>query len=585
MVHFISVWLKIRIIQHTMRVYLHKSQIQIKKNPNFHLMKKVLIYLVAVLLVSCDFKSEEVDLILHNGYIYTLNQENDIHRAIAIKDGEIVDIGPEHKILNKYSHKEKIDLKGKPVYPGFIDAHCHFLGLGESMLWADLAGTSSFEEVIERLEGFKSRFSHHWILGRGWDQNDWVDQNFPTNKRLNELFPNQPVYMSRIDGHAAIVNDYALELAGITCYTEIEGGEIQKENLSCTGVLVDNAMEVVSALIPSMSREDKEIAFKLAEKKCVESGLTSLHDAGMSYKDILFIDSLHKTSDLKIGVYAMFSDSEENFDYVATNKPPKTSRLSANSFKFYADGSLGSYGACLVKPYSDKNSSVGFLLKSPEYFKSKAELLYDLGIQMNTHCIGDSANRVMLNIYADVLNGSNDRRWRIEHCQVVQKEDLRYFKEYNIIPSVQPLHATSDYPWFLERLGKKRALSAYSNKELLNQTGIIALGTDFPVETCNPLNTFYAAVFRKNLLGKPVSGIQPANALDRLAAIKGMTKWSAISSFQEKERGTLELGKNADLVILDRDILKVKEEFIPNTKVVYTYILGEQVYKNSEVRN
>jgi hypothetical protein len=448
-----------------------------------------------------------------------------------------------------------------------------------------LAGTSSFEEVIERLESYKSRFSHHWILGRGWDQNDWIDQKFPANKILNELFPNQPVYLSRIDGHAAIVNDYALELAGITCYTEIAGGEIQKENLSCTGVLVDNAMEVVSALIPDMSREDKELAFKLAEKKCVESGLTSLHDAGLSYKDILFIDSLHKTSDLKIGVYAMFSDSEENFDYIAVNKPPKTSRLSAISFKFYADGSLGSYGACLVKPYSDKNSSAGFLLKSSEYFKSRAELLYDLGMQMNTHCIGDSANRVMLNIYADVLDGSNDRRWRIEHCQVVQKEDLRYFKEYNIIPSVQPLHATSDYPWFIERLGKKRALSAYSNKELLNQTGIIALGTDFPVETCDPLNTFYAAVFRKNLLGKPISGIQPANALGRLEALKGMTKWSAISSFQEEEKGTLELGKNADLVILDRDILKVREEFIPSAKVAYTYILGEQVYNNSEIRN
>ncbi|MEJ6681502.1 MAG: amidohydrolase [Flavobacteriales bacterium] len=548
-------------------------------------MKKVLLCLVVVLLVSCDFKSKEVDLILHNGYIYTLNQENDIHRAIAIREGKIVDVGPEHKILNKYSYKEKIDLKGKPVYPGFIDAHCHFLGLGESMLWVDLAGTSSFEEVIERLESYKSRFSHHWILGRGWDQNDWIDQKFPANKILNELFPNQPVYLSRIDGHAAIVNDYALELAGITCYTEIAGGEIQKENLSCTGVLVDNAMEVVSALIPDMSREDKELAFKLAEKKCVESGLTSLHDAGLSYKDILFIDSLHKTSDLKIGVYAMFSDSEENFDYIAVNKPPKTSRLSAISFKFYADGSLGSYGACLVKPYSDKNSSAGFLLKSSEYFKSRAELLYDLGMQMNTHCIGDSANRVMLNIYADVLDGSNDRRWRIEHCQVVQKEDLRYFKEYNIIPSVQPLHATSDYPWFIERLGKKRALSAYSNKELLNQTGIIALGTDFPVETCDPLNTFYAAVFRKNLLGKPISGIQPANALGRLEALKGMTKWSAISSFQEEEKGTLELGKNADLVILDRDILKVREEFIPSAKVAYTYILGEQVYNNSEIRN
>lgn len=548
-------------------------------------MKKALLCLTVVLIVSCDFKSEEVDLILHNGYIYSLSQENDIHRAMAIKNGKIVDIGPEHRILNKYLQKQKIDLQGKPVYPGFIDAHCHFLGLGESILWADLVGTSSFEEVVERLDSYKSRFSHHWILGRGWDQNDWVDQNFPSNEKLNELFPDQPVYLSRIDGHAAIVNDYALELAGITCYTEIKGGEIQKENQACTGVLVDNAMEIVSALIPEMNKEDKKTAFQLSEKRCIESGLTSLHDAGMSYKDILFIDSLHKTSDLKIGIYAMFSDSEENYEYIANNKPIETSRLNANSFKFYADGALGSYGACLVKPYADKGSSSGFLLKSPEYFKSKAELLSDIGMQMNTHCIGDSANRVMLNIYADVLKGSNDRRWRIEHCQVVQKEDLNFFKEYNIIPSVQPLHATSDYPWFLERLGKKRALSAYTNKEMLSQTGIIALGTDFPIETHNPLNTFYAAVFRKNLLGKPISGIQPENALERIQALKGMTTWAAISSFQENEKGTLEVGKNADLVILDRDILKVKEEFVSNAKVAYTFIQGELLYKNPEVRN
>ncbi len=534
---------------------------------------------------ACNFKSERVDTILHNGYIYTLNENNDVHKAIVIKDGKVVDVGAEHYILNKYASDKKIDLQGKPVYPGFIDAHCHFLRLGESLLWADLVGTTSFDEVVQRLEQYNSRFSHDWILGIGWDQNDWENQEFPSNKRLNELFPDQPVYLSRIDGHAALVNDVALELAGITCYTEIIGGEIQKENQACTGVLVDSAMDLVADLIPELSDQDKRFALKLAEKKCIESGLTTVHDAGLSYKEILFIDSLHKTEDLKIGVYAMFSDSEENYTYLESNPPIKEERLQATSFKFYADGALGSYGACLIEPYSDKKESNGFLLKDASYFKEKAEWMYDMGLQMNTHCIGDSANRVMLNIYAATLKASNDRRWRIEHCQVVDKSDLRLFREYNIIPSVQPLHATSDYPWFLERLGKIRASTAYSNKELLAECGIVALGTDFPIETYLPLNTFYAAVFRKNIQGKPVSGVQPENSLSRLEALKGMTSWAALASFQETTKGTLHIGSQADLIVLDRDILKVGEKYIPETNVAYTYILGEQVYKNTLIRN
>lgn len=548
-------------------------------------LKNILFLSLIVLLSSCLFKSEKADVIMHNGYIYTLNETNDIHQAIAIKDGRVLDIGPEHYILNKYSAKKKIDLQGKPAYPGFTDAHCHFLGLGESLLWANLVGTTSFDEVIEKLSTYNSRFSHNWILGTGWDQNDWENQEFPSNQKLNELYPDQPVFISRIDGHAALVNDFALELAGITCYTEISGGEIQKENQACTGVLVDNAMSLVSELIPKFSAQDKELALKLAEKKCIESGLTSLHDAGLHYKDILFIDSLQKLNELKLGVYAMFSDTEDNYEYLEKNSTIKTPALQATSFKFYADGALGSYGACLIQPYADKKQTTGFLLKDPAYFKEKAQWIFDQGLQMNTHCIGDSANRVMLDIYADILKTSNDYRWRIEHCQVIHPKDFKKFREYNIIPSVQPLHATSDYPWFLERLGVKRASSAYSNKELLNQAGLVALGTDFPVESYNPLNTFYAAVLRKNINGKPVSGIQPENALSRMEALKGMTLWPALASFQEKERGTLETNKYADIVVLDRDILKVEETYLAETRVAYTYIRGEEVYKNTEVRN
>lgn len=535
--------------------------------------------LVIITLASCDFKSEQADLILHNGKIHTLDPQNNVFRACAIKNGKVLEVGAENHILTKYAADKIVDLQYSNVYPGFFDAHCHFLGLGESLLWANLTETSSFEEVLKTLEAYQSKFSHDWILGRGWDQNDWSNQEFPSNQKLNELFPDRPVYLERIDGHAALVNDVALELAGITCYTEILGGNIIKEHLECTGVLVDNATALVSDLIPELSREDKERALKLAERKCLSAGLTTLDDAGLSYKDILFIDSLHKTGDLRIHVYAMFSDSEENYNYVEEKGTINTDRLAANSFKFYADGALGSRGACLKDPYADKSDETGFLLKTPEYFKEKASWMKEKKLQMNTHCIGDSANKVMLDIYASTLQTSNDLRWRIEHCQVVDRADLNKFRDYNIVPSVQPLHATSDFPWFQNRLGTDRTNRAYTYKDLLNESGLVALGTDFPVESHIPLQTFYAAVFRKKLNGQPLRGIQPENALSKLEALKGMTLWSALSNFQEQSKGTIEVGKNADFTILNTDILEANEQTVLKAKVLQTYILGECVFK------
>jgi len=368
-------------------------------------------------------------------------------------------------------------------------------------------------------------------------------------------------------------------MAGITCNTEVKGGNIIKEQLECTGVLVDNATELVAKLIPELTRKDRERALKMAEKKCLAAGLTTLDEAGLSYKDILFIDSLHKEGGLKIQVYAMFSDSDENYQYVENHGTIKTERLTAESFKFYADGALGSRGACLKDPYADKPNETGFLLKNASYFQEKAEWMKKNKLQMNTHCIGDSANKVILDIYANTLESSNDLRWRIEHCQIVDREDLQKFQKYNIVPSVQPLHATSDYPWFLERIGTKRKNRAYTYKDLLKESGLVALGTDFPVESYIPLQTFYAAVFRKKLNGQPLRGIQPENALSRREALKGITLWSALSNFQEKLKGTIEVGKNADFTILNSDILKVKEKAILQTKVVRTYILGECVFK------
>jgi len=275
----------------------------------------------------------------------------------------------------------------------------------------------------------------------------------------------------------------------------------------------------------------------------------------------------------------MLSDNQDSYSYLLKRGVYKTPRLNVRAFKLYADGALGSRGACLLKPYNDKKNWNGFLLSDPKHFEAVAKLLVEKGFQMCTHAIGDSANRVMLKIYAGVLKGKNDRRWRIEHAQIVSPDDIKYFGNYSIIPSVQPTHATSDMYWAGTRLGKRRLMTAYAYKELLDQNGWLPLGTDFPVENINPIYTFYAAFARKDLQGFPESGFQPKNALSRREALQGMTIWAAMSNFEEKEKGSIEPGKYADFVILDKDIMKIHAADVPNVKVLKTYVNGEKVYE------
>jgi hypothetical protein len=290
------------------------------------------------------------------------------------------------------------------------------------------------------------------------------------------------------------------------------------------------------------------------------------------------IDEMHKNGELKMRVYAMLTDNKENLDYYLQHGIYKTDRLNVRSFKFYADGALGSRGACLLEDYSDKKGWKGFLLSKPEYFREIAEKMFEKKFQMNTHCIGDSANRFLLNTYGSVLKGKNDKRWRIEHAQVIGKNDFEKFGMYSVVPSVQPTHATSDMYWAKDRLGEERIKSAYAYKDLLKAAGIVALGTDFPVEDINPLYTFYAAVVRKDLKGFPKDGFQMENALNREETLKGMTIWAAYANFEEKEKGSIEPGKFADFVILDKDIMKINIDSVPNVKVLATYLNGEKVY-------
>ncbi|MGN6297652.1 MAG: amidohydrolase [Ginsengibacter sp.] len=522
---------------------------------------------------------QKIDLLIYNATVYTVDKNFSQAEAIAIDNGKIIATGITQKLEEQFDAKEKINAKGKFVYPGFIDAHSHFFGYGLGLQEADMVGTSSWEDILERLKTFSKTHKEGWITGRGWDQNDWPVKEFPTNEKLNQLFPGRPVILSRIDGHAAIANNKALELAGVKPGQKLEGGEVEMKDGKLTGILIDNATSLVYSKVAGPGKSQLEKALQAAQKNCFAAGLTTVADCGLDYKSALFVDSLQKNNKLKMRMYIMLSDAQPNFDFLFKNGKIKTERLHVCSFKFFADGALGSRGACLLQPYSDKPGWNGFLLKPEEHFDSMAKLIADHGFQMCTHAIGDSANRMILKIYAKYLKGKNDRRWRIEHAQVVNKNDFHYFGDYNIVPSVQPTHATSDMYWAGERLGKERLKYAYANEELKNENGWIPLGTDFPVEDISPIKTFYAAVFRQDAKGWPAGGFQMENALSREEAIRGMTIWAAKAGFEEQEKGSLEKGKFADFVLLDTDLMKADEKEILSAKVLMTFVNGEKVFE------
>ncbi len=522
---------------------------------------------------------QPVDLIVHNGIVYTVNNQFEKAEAFAITDGKIIAVGSNDDILKKYSAREMIDAKGQAVYPGFIDAHAHFVGYGQSLYQADLFGATSWEEVLDRLKKFAALHPDEtWIRGRGWDQNKWPGKAFPSNEKLNQLFPDKPVLLRRVDGHAVIVNDKALALAHIQAGQKIFGGEIVTLNNKLTGVLVDNAAGLANRELPVPTITDYTKWLLAAQQNCFGAGLTTITDCGLFYTDVEIIDRLQKEGKLNMRMYIMLSDDKQNFDRYLKSGPYKTDKLFVHGFKFYADGALGSRGACLLEPYSDRAGWHGFLLSTKNHYDSMAKILVNTDFQMCTHAIGDSANREILNVYTNVLKGKNDRRWRIEHAQIINEKDFNLFGSSSIVPSVQPTHATSDMGWAGERLGKLRLKGAYAYQQLLQQNGWMPLGTDFPVEDISPFKTFLAAVFRMNSKGFPANGFQMENALTREETLRGMTIWAAKADFLENEVGSIEPGKKADFIILNKDLMKVAATDILNIKVMMTYVGGKKVY-------
>lgn len=565
------------ILENNLRAFFYISLLFYISQSKIHTMRRFVVILILFSLSSClkNMKTS-VDLIVTDATIYKVDKAFDTAQAMAIKNGKIVGIGSNAQIQNNFQSDKNVDAKGKFIYPGLIDAHCHFYGFGLSLQEVDLRGTKSMIEVIQRIQAFQKEKKSNFIVGNGWDQNDWSVKEFPSKAILDKYFPDTPVVLNRVDGHAIIVNSKVLALAGITKHTKAVGGQIEIKDGEPTGILIDNPMELVFNIIPKPSRKTQIAALLDAEKVMFDYGLTTVNDAGLDPDIINLMDSLQKAKAMKLNVYAMVTANQKNIDLYLKKGIYKTDNLDVRSFKMYGDGALGSRGACLHKAYSDMPKQFGALLSSITQLKSVAQQIANSDFQLNSHAIGDSANTVLLKIYKEALTGKKDRRWKIEHAQVLREQDFDYFKT-GIIPSVQPTHATSDMYWAGDRLGKDRLKNAYAYKKLLDKAGVIALGTDFPVEEVNPMLTFHAAVARKDSKGYPKGGFQMENALTREETLKGMTIWAAYSNFEEKEKGSLEVGKWADFVIFDRDIMKIIDSEILEMKASRTYIKGVKV--------
>ncbi len=550
----------------------------ITKNLRFLNKSRLVPTMIMILMSGLFYAQKNADLIITNAKIYTVNQNFDTAESMAILKGKIVAIGKSADILKNYKSSKVQDLQGKTVFPGLIDAHCHFTGFATDKWKCELWGTKSWDEIIARISEYAKTAPKEWLYGRSWDQNDWAVKEFPNKEKLDQLFPNRPVYLKRIDGHAAVANQKALDIAGVTKDSKILGGEIEVKNGKLTGILVDNAMLLVEKHIPEIEDSEAIQYFSDLQKECFSYGLTSLHDCGITERTLDRLEKAQTQGQLQMKIFALLEDNPDYYDRWIKKGRYTNKNITVGGFKVYSDGALGSRGACLIHDYSDKKGWKGFLLSERKHFESLAKKLKNSDLQMCTHAIGDSANRTILQIYGDVLGVKNDRRWRIEHAQIVDENDFDLFGKYSIIPSVQPTHATSDMYWAEDRLGKERLKYSYAYEDLLKQNGWLPLGTDFPVEEISPLKTFYSAVARKDSKHYPENGFQKENALTREQAIRGMTIWAAKAAFQEHEIGSLEPGKSADFIIVDQDLMTIPEVKILETKVLETYSNGKKVF-------
>ena len=534
------------------------------------------------------------DLVLTNGRIYTVDNARPIVPALAVRGGRVVFVGSdaEAKALAIPSTRV-IDLRGMTVVPGIVDAHAHLLGLGYMLQSANVAGSTSYQEVIDRVRAWaKDVKPGAWIVGRGWDQTRWASREFPTHEALSRAFPSNPVVLERVDGHALLANTKAMELAKITAATaEPSGGRIVKlASGSPSGVFIDNAQSLIRRAIPAATRAGKQNAILAAIDECNRWGLTGIHDPGVDVETIAIYEELAKAGNYNLRNYVMLADPGEPTSAAALNNPylrrgPQSAlydgHLWIRAIKLYADGALGSRGAALLAPYSDDPTNSGLLVSPPGHIRAWAEAGLRRGFQVNVHAIGDRGNRIALDAFDSALKAvpKADHRFRIEHAQVLSPQDIPRFARLGVIPSMQATHQTSDMRWAEARVGPERIRGAYAWRSLLNTGVVIPNGTDFPVEDVNPLLTFHAAVTRQDPANSPAGGWYPEQKMTREEALQSMTIWPAYAGFQESILGSLTPGKYADFVVLDRDIMRVPDAEILAARVISTWIAGKRVYE------
>ncbi len=532
--------------------------------------------------------SPPADLIVVNARVYTADDARPLADAFAVRDGRVTFVGSSREARSLAgSNTRVVDVNGRTVIPGMVDAHAHFGGLAQTLRTVDLVGVTSYDELIRRVaERAATLPKGSWVEGRGWDQNRWADGQWPTHERLSAAVPDHPVALVRVDGHATLVNAAAMRAANITAATvDPSGGQLLRgANNEPTGVLIDNAEGLVSRVIPPVNAAETRKSLLEAQSLMHASGLTGVHDAGAGRAMIDLYETMAKAGEIDLRLYAMISDDSAAIAHYFNVGPRSSlynSRLWVRSIKLYSDGALGSRGAALLEPYSDDPTNSGLLVSPPAHIQDVAERALQRGFQVNSHSIGDRGNRVVLDAYEKALDKHPlaDHRFRIEHAQIIHYSDIPRFAELGVIPSMQASHQTSDMYWAGKRLGPERLLGAYAWRSLLNTGVIIPNGSDFPVEFVNPLISFHASIARQDANDYPVGGWYPDQRMTREEALKSMTLWPAYSAFQEKELGSLSVGKHADFVVLDQDIMRVAPELVLDTQVISTWVGGKPVYE------
>ena len=546
-----------------------------------------------ILLLALTLQQAPADLVVTNARIYTSDVNRPVAEALAVRGGRIAFVGSNRGALALAGPRtERLELTGRTVIAGMVDAHAHLLGLGQALRTVDLVGTRSYEEVIARVaERAKTARPGEWIRGRGWDQNDWADTRFPTHAALSRAVPNNPVYLTRVDGHAALVNAKALELAQVTAATpDPSGGRFIRDSAgNPTGVLVDNAQGIVGRVIPAASRAELQEQTLAAIAEANRWGLTGIHDAGVGPEGIAVYEELAKAGRYNLRNYVMIRASDSVLDGFMRRGPQKAlydGRLWIRAIKITADGALGSRGAALLEPYSDDAGNAGLLTTPPERIKSVAVRALKAGFQVNVHAIGDRANRIVLDQFEAALREvpTADHRFRIEHAQILSYQDIPRFAELDVIPSMQGSHQTSDMYWAPNRLGTARLGGAYAWRSLLSTGVVIPNGSDFPVEAVNPLISFHSFITRQDAENYPAGGWMPEQRTTRQEALLSITLWPAYAGFMENESGSLTAGKYADFVVLDRDIMTLAPEEILGARVLMTVLSGRTIYRSETSR-